>query len=182
MKFEVHASGHLCTVFNSEMWQYLLHGSSLQGCKSLKYIKNCNFCSNQDVFLICFSVNTPESFENVKAKWIGEVWIETFFLFVCMDPPSRSGIMHHTALFSLLGQRYIEKDWRQALKGFFISWCYGLILGGPEDGQDDYSCLKSKRAGSCHIRAGQAACKGTRVRKKKRCVRLGSASFLACKM
>jgi len=26
-----------------------------------------------DIFLVCFSVNTPDSYENVKAKWIGEV-------------------------------------------------------------------------------------------------------------
>jgi len=26
-----------------------------------------------DIFLVCFSVNTPDSYENVKAKWIPEV-------------------------------------------------------------------------------------------------------------
>ena len=29
----------------------------------------------QDIFLVCFSVNTPDSYENVKAKWIPEVYL-----------------------------------------------------------------------------------------------------------
>ena len=31
------------------------------------------FFEIQDIFLVCFSVNTPDSYENVKAKWIAEV-------------------------------------------------------------------------------------------------------------
>ena len=35
--------------------------------------------SIQDIFLVCFSVNTPDSYENVRAKWIGEVQASNYF-------------------------------------------------------------------------------------------------------
>ena len=34
-----------------------------------------------DVFLICFSVISPASYENVKAKWYPEVWISLDHIF-----------------------------------------------------------------------------------------------------
>ena len=34
----------------------------------------------QDIFLVCFSVNTPDSYENVKAKWIPEVCLRAHSL------------------------------------------------------------------------------------------------------
>eukprot|EP00064_Thunnus_orientalis_P015307 superscaffoldBa00002811_g15357 len=33
----------------------------------------CRFCEHSDVFLICFSLVSPASFENVRAKWYPEV-------------------------------------------------------------------------------------------------------------
>ena len=55
-------------------------------------------CSNQDVFVICFSVSSPESYENVRAKWIGEVTTQiTFFwnkICICVYPFSLQ-IRHH---------------------------------------------------------------------------------------
>lgn len=45
-----------------------------------------------DVFLVCFSVTSPASFENVKEKWFPEVCFSIFFWSLHFDT---------TVLFSL---------------------------------------------------------------------------------
>ena len=60
---------HSSTTFLS--WSGKIHGFIVQNV--LICICMERLLEIQDIFLVCFSVNTPDSYENVKAKWIAEV-------------------------------------------------------------------------------------------------------------
>ena len=71
------------------------------------------FFEIQDIFLVCFSVNTPDSYENVKAKWIAEVSVSNMLcrLFCIVlsafftNSPIRSGTMLLIVLLCWSGPR-----------------------------------------------------------------------------